>query len=189
MKKYSIIEIPYFTHLQLKIRWYLFSNQQNYALPDWQEIHSPLLTLSVCNTLKKPEVLTQITSKKIHLTARRNCSLPLLLHPLLHCRTAENRESIQFFCQKKCYRGWGPWPKKLKLVWLPCLKASGSIPALCLEESPMNLRFTTNLAADSQSAAWMRTFFSPNGLSTLGALSTSVTNLQRNIHIPKILPC
>lgn len=46
--------MSYFTHLQLKIRWYLFSNQYNSALPEWQEIHSPLLGFPVSDTFKKP---------------------------------------------------------------------------------------------------------------------------------------
>ena len=53
-KKYGIIEMSYFTHFQLKIRWYLFSDQYNSALPEWQEIHSPLLGFPVCDTFKKP---------------------------------------------------------------------------------------------------------------------------------------
>lgn len=71
-----------------------------------------LLTLSVCNTLKKPRGLTQITSKKIHLTARRNCSLPLYsIYSFTVELLKQGIHQILFSCQKKCYRGWSPWPK------------------------------------------------------------------------------
>lgn len=59
--------------------------------------------------------------------------------------------------------------------------ASGSIPALCLEESPMNLRFTASCELIECSMNEKNIFLSQYA-ATLGALSTSVTSL-------KILPC
>lgn len=117
--------------------------------------------------------LLRALQRKSILSARRNHPPPSLMQPWLHCRAAgspSNSLAKRSASMAKVHatKSWGYWGQL-------ATKAGILVLSLFHEESPLNLRFTANLAVVSESARRMRTLFPAS--STSDASDTSFKDL------------